>query len=58
MTTQATASNESSAKPVEVDDAANDARTEPPWRRGIYVAVVLIFVLWVVLLVIFQRAFS
>jgi hypothetical protein len=58
MTTHSAASNDAPHTPVNVDDAAKDVRTDPPWRSSIYVGVVLIFVLWVVLLVVFQRMFS
>jgi hypothetical protein len=52
------ASKDRSFEPVRVDDNVSDPPVERPWRQSIYVAVVLIFVLWVVLMVIFQRTYS
>ena len=58
MMTNAAPSHDLKSTSVDAAGAADDVPVEPPFRRGIYVFVVLVFVLWVVLLVVFQRAFS
>jgi hypothetical protein len=58
MMSQPPAFDDRSAEPVTMDDDASRQPAERPWRQSIYIAVVLIFVLWVVLMVMFQRTYS
>jgi hypothetical protein len=58
MMSQPAAFDDRSDQPVMMDDDASRQSAERPWRQSIYTVVVLIFVLWVVLMVIFQRTYS